>query len=349
MSRPLPRLLSQSLPATPDVFEGLRAHRRVLHRVGDAGMPKEVLKAPRIHSACRQGVPCRVPQHVNVHWKRQPSGFPSSFNHTCDAHATERCAALIHEHERALDAIGFLLTLQQSQAVDLVALQVMHRVGAALEPANDDGALRQVYVVPAQILCDRPKCRSIWAMKSGFGHFAPFALESISEVPVNQGVLSVPNRVGWRIIAGPPLTPSQFHCATVGAVAAISDSDLINSAHWRAAKEWKWGYRLSDDSGEVSRTDSAKSPTPILGDFPTEAVENPPIWKSPTTCRFRRSFGAIYRMVPRSYRWQHERSLPTAMADRRKPLVAVPSLFQERTSPFVVESTWRPQASRHTN
>jgi hypothetical protein len=161
--------------------------------------------------------------------------------------------------------------------------------------------------------------------------------------------LSVPNRVGWRIIAGPPLTPSQFHCATVGAVAAISDSDLINSAHWRAAKEWKWGYRLPDDSGEVSRTDSAKSPTPILGDFPTEAVENPPIWKSPTTCRFRRSFGAIYRMVPRSYRWQHERSLPTAMADRRKPLVAVPSLFQERTSPFVVESTWRPQASRHTN
>jgi hypothetical protein len=109
-----------------------------------------------------------------------------------------------------------------------------------------------------RILCDRPKCRSIWAMKSGFGHFAPFALESISEVAINQGVLSVPNRVGWRIIAGPPLTPSQFHCATVGAVAAISDSDLINSAHWRAAKDGEWSYRLPDGIGRVSHGDRAK-------------------------------------------------------------------------------------------
>jgi hypothetical protein len=66
-----------------------------------------------------------------------------------------------------------------------------------------------------RILCKRPKCRTLWDAKSGFGRYAPFGAESISEVPANQAVLSAPKPVGWRIIAGPALTPSQLHCATV--------------------------------------------------------------------------------------------------------------------------------------
>jgi hypothetical protein len=66
-----------------------------------------------------------------------------------------------------------------------------------------------------RILCKRPKCRTLWDAKSGFGRYAPFGAESISEVPANQAVLSAPKTVEWRIIAGPALTPSQFHCATV--------------------------------------------------------------------------------------------------------------------------------------
>jgi hypothetical protein len=66
-----------------------------------------------------------------------------------------------------------------------------------------------------RILCKRPKCRTLWDAKSGFGRYAPFGAESISEVPANQAVLTAPKTVEWRIIAGPALTPSQMHCATV--------------------------------------------------------------------------------------------------------------------------------------
>ena len=42
------------------------------------------------------------------------------------------------------------------------------------------------------------------------------------------------------------MTPSQFHCATVGARAAVAESDLINAAHWRAARAGERGYCRSD-------------------------------------------------------------------------------------------------------
>ena len=46
---------------------------------------------------------------------------------------------------------------------------------------------------------------------------------------------------GWFIVAGPELTPSQFHCAIVGARAAVDANDLINAAHWRAAQAGERG------------------------------------------------------------------------------------------------------------
>jgi len=44
-----------------------------------------------------------------------------------------------------------LLPSQELETVHLIPLQVMNAIGAALEPADDDGALRQVDVIPAQI------------------------------------------------------------------------------------------------------------------------------------------------------------------------------------------------------
>jgi hypothetical protein len=44
-----------------------------------------------------------------------------------------------------------LLPSQQLETVHLILLQVMDTIGAALEPADDDGALRQVDVIPTQI------------------------------------------------------------------------------------------------------------------------------------------------------------------------------------------------------
>ena len=51
----------------------------------------------------------------------------------------------------------------------------------------------------------------------------------------------VPDR-GWHVVAGPEMTPSQFHCATVGARTAVDANDLINQAHWKAARAGERGY-----------------------------------------------------------------------------------------------------------
>jgi hypothetical protein len=64
------------------------------------------------------------------------------------------------------------------------------------------------------------------------------------------GVTNAPNPVlpdrGWFIVAGPKLTPSQFHCAIVGAREAVDGFAEINAAHWKAAKVGERGYRLPD-------------------------------------------------------------------------------------------------------
>ena len=47
------------------------------------------------------------------------------------------------------DVINIRLIMLET--VHLIPLQVMHAVGTALEPADDDGPLRPVDVIPAQI------------------------------------------------------------------------------------------------------------------------------------------------------------------------------------------------------
>jgi hypothetical protein len=71
-------------------------------------------------------------------------------NHASIAHAAERLAALVDEHVGRLNAIRLLLPVQ-FETIHLIPLQVMDAVGAALEPADDDGPVRQVDVIPTQI------------------------------------------------------------------------------------------------------------------------------------------------------------------------------------------------------
>jgi hypothetical protein len=51
---------------------------------------------------------------------------------------------------------------------------------------------------------------------------------------------------GWFAVAGPELTPSQFHCAIVGAREAVDSFAEINAGHWKAARAGERGYRLPD-------------------------------------------------------------------------------------------------------
>ena len=92
--------------SAPDVLERLRRHRRVPHRIGDRGVSKIVLEPPRIHSATRQCVSCRMAQHVNVDRERQLGGLASPLNHASDAHAPEGVAALVHEYVAGFSAFG---------------------------------------------------------------------------------------------------------------------------------------------------------------------------------------------------------------------------------------------------
>ena len=68
-----------------------------------------------------------------------------------NAHPAEGLATLIDEDIGRLDPVSLLLPLQQLETVHLIALQVMDAISATLEPADDDGALRQVDVIPPQI------------------------------------------------------------------------------------------------------------------------------------------------------------------------------------------------------
>ena len=94
-------------------------------------------------------VECR--SNVDMHRKRQPSSLASPFNHASNAHPAEGLTALIDEHVSPLDPVSLLLPVQELETVHLVPLQVMNAVSAALEPADDDRAFRQVDVIPTEI------------------------------------------------------------------------------------------------------------------------------------------------------------------------------------------------------
>ena len=76
---PFPELARQK--SAPDVLERLRRHRRVPDRIGDRGVSEIVLEPPRIHSATRQRVSCRMAQHVHVYRERQLGSLASPIHH----------------------------------------------------------------------------------------------------------------------------------------------------------------------------------------------------------------------------------------------------------------------------
>jgi hypothetical protein len=72
-----------------------------------------------------------------------------------------------------------------------------------------------------RLICKKSKCKNAWKAGLGFGRFAESSQASSNSNPVQETLVpqrsaaaSKPDRP-WRIIAGPQLTPSQFHCATI--------------------------------------------------------------------------------------------------------------------------------------
>jgi hypothetical protein len=57
---------------------------------------------------------------------------PNPFYHASDAHAAEGLAALIDEDVGRFDPFSLLLPAQELKTIDLIPLQVMDAIGAAL-------------------------------------------------------------------------------------------------------------------------------------------------------------------------------------------------------------------------
>ena len=125
--------------SAPQVLEWLGAHGRVSNRVGDAGVAEIVLQPAGIHSLSRQGKAGAVATHVDMDRERQFGSLASPLDHSANSHAPEWLPAFIDKH---IGRAWCLLTLQSSEANQFVALQVVHAVSAALEPADGDGAFR---------------------------------------------------------------------------------------------------------------------------------------------------------------------------------------------------------------
>jgi hypothetical protein len=79
-----------------------------------------------------------------------------------------------------------------------------------------------------------------------------------------------PSHGRWRIIAGPPLTASQFHCAAIGAAEAVTAAERANEAHRAAAKAGERGYRKPDrrivKRAPATSTSPANHPGPAIPD-----------------------------------------------------------------------------------
>jgi hypothetical protein len=104
------------------------------------------------------------------------------------------------------------------------------------------------------LTCGKRKCDAgLTALRDLPGYQPPRQPAGHAKKPVNAGVDPpvVPDRGNestFRAIAGPPLPPSQFHCATAGATEAIAAADKVNAAHWRAAMERPgWSYARTSE------------------------------------------------------------------------------------------------------
>jgi hypothetical protein len=88
-----------------------------------------------------------------------------------------------------------------------------------------------------RLICKKAKCRSALRSNSYLGRYhASSAAKSISNNADFIGVKEPlkPHRP-LRVVAGPELSPSAFHCATVGGDETVKAFNRTNFKHWRGA------------------------------------------------------------------------------------------------------------------
>jgi hypothetical protein len=98
-----------------------------------------------------------------------------------------------------------------------------------LKPKDGDDKIRYIKVSNRGPVCESSECKRRWRAKDGMGRFSVPKADQATQVAKKadlrketaaaEGLFcAIKKPIGtksWRIIAGPDLTPSQFHCATV--------------------------------------------------------------------------------------------------------------------------------------
>ena len=95
------------------------------------------------------------------------------------------------------------------------------------------------------MICNKAKCRNAWKTGLGFGKFADSSADASSakssQVAPDFIDLKPAGKAArpWFIVAGPPLTPSQFHCATLPGTAMddVKRIEAKNRAALKAAEQ----------------------------------------------------------------------------------------------------------------
>ncbi len=85
-----------------------------------------------------------------------------------------------------------------------------------------------------RLICRKAKCRSAFRNNSCLGRYhTPSAVKAISKEADFVGPKEAlkPDRP-WRIVAGPELSASAFHCAAVGGEQAVETINRTNSKRW---------------------------------------------------------------------------------------------------------------------
>jgi hypothetical protein len=145
-------------------------------------------------------------------------------------------------------------------------------------------------------ICKKSKCRNALAAGLGFGRYHADSakpgqvsqnLEPMQETAAAQHVSSASKPVErahrpWRIIAGPPLTPSQFHCATLPGTAMddVMRIEAKNKAALKTAEEAEiedGGYFTDTDWREVVSPDGVICYVTRFRVAPTSINAAPPI------------------------------------------------------------------------
>jgi hypothetical protein len=87
-----------------------------------------------------------------------------------------------------------------------------------------------------QLICGKRRCRNALQARQSLGRYL-LSSDGVSPLknPIKPGIKSgLADDRAWRIVAG-ELTPTQLHCATVGAKETVEASNRANARHWREA------------------------------------------------------------------------------------------------------------------